>query len=171
MNIYGTALERERKLLQQTTAVLGLIPVGVAVWHIIFGPAVVDPRFVEGPFASHFRYLSGLLLAIGLLFWSTVPGIEYKANRFRVLTLIVFVGGLSRLLGLLMTGLPGLAMLGGLAMELVITPLLCLWQARVASKCAAARELARESAAEPSRQIEGSSAVELRQTGHETPGN
>jgi hypothetical protein len=105
------------------------------------------------------------------LFWSTVPGIEHKANRFRILTLIVFIGGLSRLLGLLITGHPGLGMLGGLTMELVITPLLCLWQGRVASKCAAARELARESAAEPSRQIEGSSVVELRQTGHETPGN
>jgi hypothetical protein len=168
---YGKALARERRLLQQTTAVLGCIPVGVAVWHIISGPAVIDPRFVEGAFASHFRYLSGLLLAIGLLFWSTVPAIEHKANRFRILTLIVFVGGLARLLGLLMTGQPGLGMMGGLVMELVITPLLCLWQTRVASKCAAARELARESPPQPPTQIEAPSAVELRQTGHESPGN
>jgi hypothetical protein len=160
-DIYGPALERERKLLQRTTAVLGLIPVGVAVWHIIFGPAVLDSRLSDGPFASHFRYLSGLLLAVGLLFWSTIPGIEHKAGRFRILTFIVFVGGLSRLLGLVITGLPGLAMLGGLTLELVITPLLCLWQARVASKCATARETARESLAQPPQQIEGQ-AVELR---------
>jgi hypothetical protein len=171
MDIYGTALQRERKLLQRTTAVVGLIPVGLATWHIIFGPAVIDPRIVEGPFASHFRYLSGLLLAIGLLFWSTVPGIEDKTNRFRILTLIVFVGGLSRLFGLLMTGQPGLGTMGGLTMELVVTPLLCLWQARVASKCASARQLARESLVEPPHQIEGHSAVDMRQTGHETPGN
>ena len=39
------------------------------------------------------------------MFWSTIPGIESKAGRFRLLTLIVFVGGLGRLIGLLLTGL------------------------------------------------------------------
>jgi hypothetical protein len=31
---------------------------------------------------SHLRYLSGLLLGIGLCFWSTVPRIEAKTARF-----------------------------------------------------------------------------------------
>jgi len=49
---------------------------------------------------------------------------------------IVFIGGLARLLGLMLTGVPSLTMLGGLAMELVVTPLLCLWQTRVANRYA-----------------------------------
>ena len=36
----------------------------------------------------------------------------------------------------MLTGVPSLTMLGGLAMELVVTPLLCLWQTRVANRYA-----------------------------------
>ena len=41
-----------------------------------------------------------------------------------------------RLVGILLVGVPGGAMLFGLSMELVVTPLLCLWQGRVALRCA-----------------------------------
>jgi hypothetical protein len=47
--------------------------------------------------------------------------------------MIVVLGGLARVVGLLITGLPSLTMLAALAMELVVTPLLCLWQIRVAN--------------------------------------
>ena len=83
---------------------------------------------------SHFRYLSGLLLGIGLAFWSTIPGIERKGRMFQLLTAIVFIGGLARLYGVLIDGWPGAPMIGGLAMELVVTPLLCLWQALLARR-------------------------------------
>jgi hypothetical protein len=39
-----------------------------------------------------------------------------------------------RLVGVLSVGVPGGSMLFGLGMELVITPLLCLWQAHVARR-------------------------------------
>jgi hypothetical protein len=81
---------------------------------------------------SHFRYLSGLLLAIGLGFWSTIPNLPLHAPRFRLLTAIVVLGGLARLLALPLQGWPGSAMSAALVMELVVTPLLCLWQGRVA---------------------------------------
>jgi hypothetical protein len=45
----------------------------------------------------------------------------------------VVIGGLGRLLGLGLTGIPSLFMLGGLVMELAVTPLLCLWQTRIAN--------------------------------------
>lgn len=77
---------------------------------------------------SHLRYLSGLLFAIGLGFWSTIQGIEAKAARFRLLTLLVFVGGIARLAGLILAGTPSPGMLGGLLMELVVTPVLALWR-------------------------------------------
>jgi hypothetical protein len=77
------------------------------------------------------RYLSGLLFAIGLTFWMSVPDIERHQARFRLLAAIVFAGGLARLAGLL-HGTPDLPMQLALVMELLVTPLLCLWQARVA---------------------------------------
>ena len=128
-------IARERRLLQQAVGLGAVIPYAVGLYGVLFGPALTgDVMSVSDN--SHFRYLSGLLLAIGLCFWSTITRIEEQTGRFRLLTLIVFIGGLSRLLGLILTGVPSLTMLGGLAMELVVTPLLCLWQTRVANRYA-----------------------------------
>ena len=81
---------------------------------------------------SHVRYLSGLLLAIGLTFWSSIPRIEDRTTLVRLLTAMVVLGGLARAIGFSVSGWPGTGMAFGLAMELVVTPLLCLWQGRVA---------------------------------------
>ena len=127
------AEDRERRYLQRAVALAGLVPVSAGLFGVLFGPAITgDQTSVSAD--SHFRYLSGVLLGIGLCFWATVPDIEEKTTLFRFLTVIVVIGGLARLLGLVLTGVPSLAMLGGLFMELVVTPLLCLWQWRVAAK-------------------------------------
>ena len=125
-------MERERRYLQWTVFAGALIPVSAGLFGVLFGPALTGDQ-VSVSADSHFRYLSGLLLAIGLLFWSTTPAIEEKTKRFRLLALIVVIGGLARLLGLLLTGVPSLYMLGGLAIELVVTPVVALWQTRVAN--------------------------------------
>jgi len=128
-------MERERKLLQQSVAVIATIPAAVGLYGVLFGQALTGDA-VSISAESHFRFLSGLLLGIGLCFWSTVPSIETKTNRFRILTLLVALGGLGRLAGLALTGLPSLFMVGGLILELVVTPILCLWQTRIANRYA-----------------------------------
>ena len=125
-------MERERRYLQRTVALLALVPVSAGLFGVLFGPALTGDQ-VSVSADSHFRYLSGLLLGIGLLVWSTTPAIEEKTGRFRLLALLVFIGGLSRLLGLVLTGVPSLYMLASLGLELVVTPILALWQTRVAN--------------------------------------
>ncbi len=125
-------IERERWYLQRTVAFLALIPVSARLFGVLFGPALTGDT-VSVSADSHFRFLSALLLGIGLIFWSTVPAIEEKTGRFRLLVLLVFIGGLGRLLGLVLTGVPSLYMLSGLFLELVVTPVLALWQTRVAN--------------------------------------
>ena len=128
-------IDREKKLLQQAVGLAAIVPIAAGLYGVLFGQALTNENVsISGD--SHFRYLSGLLLAIGLCFWSTIPGIEEKTDRFRLLTLLVVLGGLARLLGLALTGIPSLVMLGGLVMELVVTPVLCLWQTRVANRYA-----------------------------------
>jgi hypothetical protein len=117
--------------LQVAIGVFGLVPVAAGLAGTVVGFAMLGGP-ASGSADSHFRYLSGLLLAIGLLFWSTIPRIERQARRFRLLTFIVFVGGLARLGGALTMGVPPPAMRFAMAMELVVTPLLCLWQSRIA---------------------------------------
>jgi len=128
-------LERERKILQQTVAIVATIPVATGLYGVLFGQALTGDA-VSISAESHFRFMSGLLLGIGLCFWSTLPSIEEKTDRFRFLTLLVVIGGLGRLVGLALTGLPSLFMVGGLILELVVTPVLCLWQTRIANRYA-----------------------------------
>jgi hypothetical protein len=124
------------RALQFTVAVLALVPVGAGLAGALFGIGVFEPAVLLGRDTdSTGRYLSGLLLAIGVAFWSTVPRIERQGIRFRLLTIIVLTGGLARLSGLLLIGLPSVPMLFGLTMELVVTPALALWRERVERLC------------------------------------
>lgn len=113
----------ERRLLQLTIAIAGLVPVGGGGWGAL-GLWHDD---------GHFRYLSGLLLGIGLTFWWTIPTIERRGAIVRGLAVIVVIGGLARLAATLQHGgSPSLP----LAMELAVTPLIALWRERVERRLA-----------------------------------
>ena len=122
----------EKKLLQAVVALGCVVPILAGAGGAAEGSKFLG--FTTLNFDSHFRYLSGLLLGIGFGFASTIPHIEKHKSRFRLLTLIVVVGGLCRLLGIFLSGMPDKSMLLALGMELVVTPLLCLWQRRIARR-------------------------------------
>lgn len=115
----------ERRALQACIAVAGVVPVGGGLWGVLGGMNTVGVTA-----ASHGRYLSGLLLGIGLAFWCSIPTIERRGSVVRTLAFVVFVGGLARLAGVLETGAPG-AVAFPLVMELGVTPVLALWRERV----------------------------------------
>ena len=121
----------QRLWLQIAIALGASVPVAAGLAGVLYGPALVDAA-ASASGDSHFRYLSGLLFGIGLLFWSAIPRVEQRTSLIRALTLIVVVGGLARLWSLAVAGAPDAPMLFGLGMELIVTPLICLWQARVA---------------------------------------
>jgi hypothetical protein len=122
-----------KHLLQLAVAAGGVVPVAAGGAGVLLGPRMADALSVgSADLDSHFRYLSGLLLGIGLGFWATIPDIDRRGGFFRLLAAIVFVGGLGRLCSAIAVGAPGGPMLFGLAMELVVTPALAVWQYRVA---------------------------------------
>lgn len=122
----------ERHALRATICVACLVPIGAGGAGVLLGPRMAHSAAGTADIDSHFRYLSGLLLAIGLGFASTVPRIEEQGARFRLLAGVVVLGGLGRVISLLAIGVPSPAMVAALAMELVVTPALALWQRRVA---------------------------------------
>ena len=83
----------ERGVLQGVVGVLAMVPVLAGTAGLVAGPGFVgiDPPW-SGDLDSHFRYLSGLLLALGLAWWSCVPEIETKGERFRLLAGWTVVG-------------------------------------------------------------------------------
>ena len=135
----------ERTLLQVAVAIAGLVPVCAGVAGAIWGPAMLNPG-AGADLDSHYRYLSGLLAAIGVLYWTTIPRIEVMSGRFSLLTLIVVTGGLCRALGMLIAGPSSGWMIAALGMELVVTPALYLWQGRLARRSVLAQLSRRPSA-------------------------
>lgn len=126
----------EKRLLQIAILLAGCVPVAGGLLGALEGARAFGawPGYAAD---SHVRYLSGLLFAIGLIFWGCVPAIERRGAVFRVLTSLVVIGGFARLAGVFLAGDPG-SMRWTLAMELGVTPALCLWQARVARQVQAA---------------------------------
>jgi hypothetical protein len=123
---------RERRLLQWIVTALGLVPILAGAAGVLRGHSAFDPGSAPSlDCDSHAHYLSGLLLAIGLGFWSSVPDIDKRGDRFRLLTGLVLIGGFARLYGLARNGTPGLAMQAALIMELLVVPGLALWRERL----------------------------------------
>ena len=122
----------ERRLLQASILFFGLVPVGAGMAGCVFGVDVFGHgESVGRDIDSHWRYLSGLLFAIGITFWSLTPRIEQEGPRVRLLTALVFVGGLARLYAVSARGWPEWGMRDALVMELLVTPGLALWRERV----------------------------------------
>ena len=119
-------LQTEKRLLQTIIILACIVPVSAGLAGMLGGAAFFGGGNID--LDSHTRYLSGLLLGIGLGFLSAVPKIEMHRPRIGLLTSIVVIGGFGRLLGLFLIGTPSITMQLALVMELVITPLICYWQ-------------------------------------------
>ncbi len=79
---------------------------------------------------SHLRYLSGLLLGLGLLALWCASDLARRGQVFQALCAVVTLGGLARLLGVGLDGPPPWPHLLALGMELGVVPLLWLWWRR-----------------------------------------
>lgn len=132
-----TALIGNRRALQAVVAVLALIPTGIGLAGIVLGPDFLrlNPPW-PADLDSHFRFLSGIFLGVGIIFYSCISAIEAKTGRFRLAAALILCGGLARLWSLAELGAPSAGHLAGLAMELVVVPLLVVWQAHIAAAVA-----------------------------------
>ena len=131
------AYHRERRALQCAIAMAACVPICAGALGMLVGASAFDPTMtLDTPSAltldSHVRYLSGLLFGVGITFWWMVARIERHTTPVRILTLLVFIGGLARLSANFTHGAPSLPMQLAIGMELIVTPLLCLWQTRIA---------------------------------------
>lgn len=111
----------EQRLLQLSIGLAASVPAAAGAWGVIDA---------SGSGASNERYLWGVLLAIGIAFWMTIPRINRMALQFRLLSALVIAGGLCRLFGVALGDAPSNMEWGALGMELFVTPMLCLWQLR-----------------------------------------
>ena len=123
----------ERRLQQIAIARVGLV---LAAYGMVGGlhGTLMFGDWGDVTLDSQFRYLSGVVLAVGVAYWSLIPAIERQGERLSLVALIVVTGGFFRAMGLLAGGSPGFMMRAALVAELVGAPLLYLWQRRIALK-------------------------------------
>jgi hypothetical protein len=114
------------------------VPAGAGLAGVLLGARAFDMTAASDNVSldSHARYLSGLPLGVGLAFWTTLKDPEAHTTRDRLLGTIVVTGGLARLRALPRRRLP---MRLALAMELAVTPAICLWQGRLARRLSPVR--------------------------------
>lgn len=125
----------ERRLLQIAIAVAGLVPVAAGMLVAVWGAGALG-EIVRPDVDSHLRYLSGLLAAIGVAYWTAIPDIEREGAKLGLLTALVVAGGFARAVGVLIMGPPGPVMLGALVMELAVAPGIYFWQLRIQHRAA-----------------------------------
>ena len=121
----------ERKLLQIAVALAGLAAVGFGLAGVLFGTTFMglsDDVVID----SYVRFLKGMTLAIGGVYWSAIPNIERHGERISLVTLILVGGAAARLLAVVSHGVPTMGILFSLVGELIFVPLLWLWQRHVA---------------------------------------
>jgi hypothetical protein len=130
VNVGKMAGSMEKRLLQVCVALAALVAVAAGMAGVFWGAGGLGEQ-APGPLDSQVRALSGVLAAIGIAYWATLPDIERAGARFGLITLMVVAGGFARALGMLIAGLPGPVMAAALALELIVAPALYLWQARL----------------------------------------
>jgi hypothetical protein len=124
-----------KRLLQVTTALLGLVPLLTGLITLL---GVGDPLYSAAGIPalpvldSNLRFFGGVWLGLGIAILWLVPRIETETVLFRAIWSAIFLGGAGRLLSILLVGLPPIPFVGFTALELIGAPLFIYWQHRVA---------------------------------------
>jgi hypothetical protein len=132
---YEFGIKVETRMLQIAVAICSVVPISAGAAGVLQGVALFDEQIANpADLDAHFRYLSGLLLGIGLAYISAVPGIEQRRHRFLLLGGLVVLGGVGRLVAVLSRGSASPIVIGALVMELLVTPALTVWQLRISRR-------------------------------------
>lgn len=125
-----------RRALQIATAALALVPILTGIITML---GVSDPLYASSGVPalpvldSNLRFFGGVWLGLGLALLWLVPRIESEGVLFRVVWGGIFLGGIGRLLSIVMVGAPPLPFVGFTLLEVIGAPLFVYWQHRVAT--------------------------------------
>jgi hypothetical protein len=126
-----------KRALQIATAVLGAIPVitGIVTMFGLSDPIYADAGIPANALLdSNLRFFGGIWLVLGLAVYWVIPRIEQQTVLFRTLWLMIFVGGIGRLLSMLLVGMPPMPFVAFTALEIIGAPVFIVWQTRVARR-------------------------------------
>jgi len=124
-----------KRPLQITMAALGAIPLitGILTMLGLGDPIYASAHIPQNALLdSNLRFFGGLWLGVGIAMYWLIPNIEKQTALFRALWLMIFLGGIGRLLSMLFLALPPWPFIGFTVLEIAGAPLFVTWQTRIA---------------------------------------
>ncbi|MFM5923740.1 MAG: DUF4345 domain-containing protein [Novosphingobium sp.] len=112
-----------QRTLRWFLTLFGLVCVGIALAHIVFGPRSIPGSLpVNATMDSEDRFYATLFLGFGLAHVWAARDLAARANVILALQAVFFAGGLARLVSLAQVGPPVPLFLFLGALELIIPP-------------------------------------------------
>ena len=128
-----------RRLFQGFLVLFGVIAIGISLAHLAVGPeAIIGGSAVNPTSDGEDRFYAGLFGCYGVALLWCARGVERKQVYVNVLAAVLLVGGIGRLVALIVVGPPDPFFVAMLVLELVLPPLMVLAARRVAQPAAAA---------------------------------
>jgi Domain of unknown function (DUF4345) len=127
------------RLFQGFLVLFGVIAIGISLAHLAVGPeAIIGGSAVNPTSDGEDRFYAGLFGCYGVALLWCARGVERKQVYVNVLAAVLLVGGIGRLVALIVVGPPDPFFVAMLVLELVLPPLMVLAAKRVAQPAAAA---------------------------------
>ncbi|MGD0189453.1 MAG: DUF4345 domain-containing protein [Rhizomicrobium sp.] len=124
-----------KRALQIVTGLLGIIPVATGLIGLM---GVHDPLYASAGVPanalvdSNLRFFAGVWLGLGVSIYWLIPHIERQTTLFRAVWGMIFLGGIGRLLSMLLLAPPPLPFVAFTLLEVIGAPVFVIWQSRLA---------------------------------------
>lgn len=119
-----------RKPLQVILVILGFVPfiTGILGMMGIYDPLYASLGLPNDPLLdSNLRFLSGVWFVVGITVFATVRQVENYFQLYLVVWGMIFVGGIGRLISMILVGLPPIPFIGFTVLELIGAPIFLYW--------------------------------------------
>ncbi|MFJ6001963.1 DUF4345 domain-containing protein [Arthrobacter sp. NPDC092385] len=143
----GAASGGDWNVFRTVVVLVGLVIAGFGAYYLILGTAGLpdteaDP--VNPTLESQFRFFAAMMVGVGAAFITIAIKFQW-ANMLWLVCLMVFVGGIGRVLSWAFSGTPNYVLIVLMVVELAFPPALLVWHKYIAKTSDLRQEFAQRS--------------------------